>query len=71
VIAALVYLLNPVSYAEYLLFPHLLIPDDIAQTVQNIGAHPKLFARHLLLFGELRRRYRARLGSLRAAGSAE
>jgi hypothetical protein len=42
-IGGLAYLLNPVSYAEYVLFPHLVIPDDIAQTVQNISAHPNQF----------------------------
>jgi hypothetical protein len=42
-IAGFAYLLNPVSYAEFTLYPRIVIPGHIAQTVANIGAHPTLF----------------------------
>ena len=38
------YLLSPVSYAEFTLYPKLVIPGNAAQTVANIGAHPGTFA---------------------------
>ena len=34
----------PVSYAEFSIYPKLVIPGHIEQTVQNIGAHRGLFA---------------------------
>lgn len=43
VIAGLGYLLNPVSYAEFSLFPRLVVPGNIVQTVANISAHHALF----------------------------
>ncbi|MBV9719935.1 MAG: DUF4386 domain-containing protein [Candidatus Eremiobacteraeota bacterium] len=39
VIAGLGYLLSPVSYAEFALFPKLVIPGNIERTVQNITTH--------------------------------
>jgi len=42
-VAGLGYLLNPVSYAEYSLYPKLVIPGHIEQTCQNIAAHGGLF----------------------------
>jgi hypothetical protein len=42
-IAGFAYLLNPVSYAEFTLYPKLVIPGHIEQTVANIAAHPSLF----------------------------
>ena len=42
-IAGIGYLLMPVSYAEFFVFPKLLIPGDIEQTALNIVAHGRLF----------------------------
>ena len=42
-IAGFGYLLDPVSYAEFTLYPKLVIPGHIEQTVANIAAHPGLF----------------------------
>ena len=41
-VAGFTYLLNPVTYAEYV-YPKLVIPGNIAQTAQNISAHGGLF----------------------------
>ncbi|HUK29760.1 MAG TPA: DUF4386 domain-containing protein [Candidatus Acidoferrum sp.] len=42
-IAGFAYLLSPVTTAEYSIMPKLVIPGNIEQTVQNIGAHGGLF----------------------------
>jgi hypothetical protein len=42
-IAGFGYLLNPVSYAEYSLYPRLVIEGNVEQTAQNITAHGGLF----------------------------
>ncbi len=42
-IAGFGYLLNPVSYAEFVLYPKLVVPDNIGQTIANINAHGVLF----------------------------
>jgi len=42
-IAGLGYLLNPVPYAEFALYPRLVISGHIDQTVANIAAHQDLF----------------------------
>jgi hypothetical protein len=42
-IAGFGYLLNPVSYAEFTIYPKLVIPGQIEQTVANIVAHQGLF----------------------------
>jgi hypothetical protein len=42
-VAGFAYLLNPVSYAEFSIYPKLVIPSNIEQTVQNIVAHGDLF----------------------------
>jgi hypothetical protein len=42
-IAGIAYLLNPVSYAEFTIYPKLVMPGQIAQTVANISAHPQQF----------------------------
>ena len=49
-VAGFAYLLNPVSYAEYSIYPKLVIPGHIEQTVQNIGAHGGLFAGPILCY---------------------
>ncbi|HEU5479943.1 MAG TPA: DUF4386 domain-containing protein, partial [Candidatus Tumulicola sp.] len=36
-------LLNPVSYAEFSIYPKLVIPGQLEQTVANIAAQPTLF----------------------------
>jgi hypothetical protein len=43
-VASFAYLLNPVSYAEFSVYPKLVDANNAAQTVQNISAHPGLFA---------------------------
>jgi hypothetical protein len=43
VIAGLGYLLNPVPYAEFSIYPRLVIPGHIDQTVANIVEHQGLF----------------------------
>lgn len=42
-VAGFAYLFNPVSYAEFSIYPKLVIPSNIEQTVQNIVAHGDLF----------------------------
>ncbi len=42
-IAGLAYLLNPVTYAEFTLYPRLVIPGNAEQTVANITAHHGMF----------------------------
>ncbi len=42
-IVGLAYLLNPVSYAEFEIYPKLIVPGNIDQTVANIGAHHGLY----------------------------
>lgn len=37
------YLLNPVSYAEFSIYPKLVVPGSAEQTVANIAAHHGLF----------------------------
>jgi Domain of unknown function (DUF4386) len=41
-VAGFTYLLNPVTYAEYV-YPKLVIPGNIEQTAQNITVHGGLF----------------------------
>ncbi|MGO9948810.1 MAG: DUF4386 domain-containing protein [Steroidobacteraceae bacterium] len=43
IVAGFAYLLNPVSYAEYSIYPKLVIPGNIEQTAANISAHGPLF----------------------------
>ena len=42
-IAGLGYLLNPVPYAEFVLYPKLVIPGNIEQTAGNIALHGAAF----------------------------
>lgn len=42
-IAGFAYLLNPVSYAEFSIYPRLVVADNVQQTVANIAAHHGLF----------------------------
>jgi hypothetical protein len=42
-IAGLAYLLNPVTYAEFRIYPKLVIPGQIDQTIANVLAHQGLF----------------------------
>ena len=39
-ITGFAYLLNPVSYAEFHLWPKLMIPGNVEQTVANVAGHP-------------------------------
>lgn len=49
-IAGFSYLLGPVTYAEFSIYPKLVISNNIAQTVQNITAHRGLFAAAILCY---------------------
>lgn len=49
-VAGFGYLLGPVSYAEFSIYPKLVIPTNIEQTVQNIAGHPGLFAAAILCY---------------------
>lgn len=49
-IVGFAYLLNPVGYAEFTIYPKLVIPGHIEQTVANIAANPGLFATMLLCY---------------------
>ena len=49
-IAGFAYLLDPVSYAEFTLYPKLVIPGNIDQTVANITAHGGTFVAMTLCF---------------------
>lgn len=42
-IAGFGYLIMPVAFAEFFIYPKLVIPGNIEQTVQNIAAHGRLF----------------------------
>lgn len=49
-IAGFAYLLDPVTTAEFNLYPKVVIPGHIDQTVHNIGAHPALFATIICIY---------------------
>jgi hypothetical protein len=49
-IAGLGYLLMPVTWAEFHIYPKLVIPGNIDQTVRNIAIHPRLFALAILCY---------------------
>lgn len=49
-VAGIGYLLMPVAYAEFSIYPKLVIPGNIDETVQNIVAHGKLFAAAILCY---------------------
>jgi hypothetical protein len=49
-IAGVAYLLNPVSYAEFSIYPKLVVASNADQTVQNISAHMGLFAAAILCY---------------------
>jgi len=49
-IAGFGYLINPVSYAEYSLYPRLVIAGNVEQTAQNITAHGGLFAALIMCY---------------------
>jgi len=49
-IAGFGYLLGPVTYAEFSIYPKLVIPTNIEQSVQNIAVHRGLFAAAILCY---------------------
>jgi hypothetical protein len=49
-VAGFAYLFNPVSYAEFHLYPKLVIAGNIEQTVQNISAHGGLFVAAIMCY---------------------
>ncbi|HEV3154533.1 MAG TPA: DUF4386 domain-containing protein [Candidatus Baltobacteraceae bacterium] len=56
IIAGLAYLFDPVSYAEFTLYPKLVVSDHIAQTITNIssnhGAFLMMFFFYFINFAE-------------------
>jgi len=48
--AGFAYLLNPVSYAQFALYPKLVIHGNPAQTAQNVIGHPGLLAATILCY---------------------
>lgn len=48
--AGFAYLLNPVAYAEFTLYPKIVIAGNIAQTVRNIDTHGGLFVGVILSY---------------------
>jgi hypothetical protein len=62
-IVGFTYLLSHVGYAEFSIYPKLVIAGNISQTVANISSHHGLFlAGYLLLSDQLYRRPRLRYG---------
>ena len=49
-IVGLAYLLNPVSYAEFTIFPKLIVHGNITETVTNISAHHGLYVTALICY---------------------
>ena len=49
-VAGICYLLMPVAYAEFAIYPKLVIPGNIEQTSQNIVAHGGLFSAAILCY---------------------
>jgi len=49
-VAGVAYLLNPVSYAEFSIYPKLVVASNADQTVQNISAHLGLFAAAIICY---------------------
>lgn len=49
-IAGFAYLLGPITYAEFAIYPKLVIAANIEQTVHNIAAHQRLFAAAILCY---------------------
>jgi hypothetical protein len=49
-VAGFAYLFNPVSYAEFSIYPKLVAANDASQTLKNISAHLGLFAVAILCY---------------------
>jgi hypothetical protein len=49
-IAGFGYLLGPVTYAEFSIYPKLVIAGNIEQTLRNIAAHPGMFSAAILCY---------------------
>jgi Domain of unknown function (DUF4386) len=49
-VAGVAELLNPVSYAEFSVYPKLVVASNVDQTVQNISAHFGLFAAAIVCY---------------------
>ena len=48
IVAGVTYLTNPVSYAEFSIYPRLVVTHNIEATVQNLNSHPGLFITAIL-----------------------
>ena len=49
-VAGCAYLFNPVSYAEFSIYPKLVVASNADQKAQNISAHLGLFAAAILCY---------------------
>lgn len=49
-IAGFGYLLGPVTYAEFSIYPKLVVVGNIEQTIRNIAAHQALFSAAILCY---------------------
>ena len=49
-IAGFGYLIMPVAYAEFSIYPKVVIPGHIEQTAQNIVVHGRLFVAAILCY---------------------
>ncbi len=49
-IAGFGYLLGPVTYAEFSIYPRLVVAGNIEQTLRNIAAHQGLFSAAILCY---------------------
>ena len=49
-VAGVTYVTNPVSYAEFSIYPRLVVAHDIGATVQNLHSHPGLFVTAIVCY---------------------
>src|SRR5438132_12056799 len=49
-VAGLAYLLTPTPFAEFYVYPHLVVSGNVEQTAQNILAHQGLFLAGILCY---------------------
>ncbi len=50
IVAGVTYLTNPVSYAEFSLYPRLVVTHDLEATVRNLHSHPGLFVAAIVCY---------------------
>ena len=50
IVTGVTYLTNPVSYAEFSLYPRLVVTHDLEATVRNLNSHPALFVTAIVCY---------------------